>query len=85
MREAGREIAPDPEFERMFTELKYLEKSVGRTGMLAIRPAPLADSPGFVEDTPPWRGAALKDKRCHRKDMGAPRPMYHYPTGDPQT
>ena len=37
-REFGLEVPPDPELERYFTELKYLEKSIGPTGMLAIRP-----------------------------------------------
>jgi RsiW-degrading membrane proteinase PrsW (M82 family) len=38
LREAGGEVAPDPELEGMFTELTYLKKSIGPTGMLAIRP-----------------------------------------------
>jgi RsiW-degrading membrane proteinase PrsW (M82 family) len=38
MREAGLDVSPDPELDSMFTELKYLEKSIGPTGMLAIRP-----------------------------------------------
>jgi RsiW-degrading membrane proteinase PrsW (M82 family) len=38
IREAGLEVAHDPELDSMFTELKYLEKSIGPTGMLAIRP-----------------------------------------------
>jgi RsiW-degrading membrane proteinase PrsW (M82 family) len=38
IREAGLEVAPDPELEGMFAELKYLQKSIGPTGMLAIRP-----------------------------------------------
>jgi RsiW-degrading membrane proteinase PrsW (M82 family) len=38
MREAGFEVAPDPEMESMFAELNYLQKSIGPTGMLAIRP-----------------------------------------------
>ena len=37
-REVGLEVAPDPELESQFKELKYLEKSIGPTGMLAIRP-----------------------------------------------
>ncbi len=37
-REVGLEVAPDPELENQFKELKYLEKSIGPTGMLAIRP-----------------------------------------------
>jgi len=38
LREVGLEVAPDPELESMFTELTYLEKSIGPIGMLAIRP-----------------------------------------------
>jgi hypothetical protein len=38
LQEAGLEIAPDPELDGMFAELKFLEKSIGPTGMLAIRP-----------------------------------------------
>jgi RsiW-degrading membrane proteinase PrsW (M82 family) len=37
-REAGLEVDPDPALESHFKELKYLEKSIGPTGMLAIRP-----------------------------------------------
>ena len=38
LREAGLEVEPDPELESMFAEMKYLERSIGPTGMLAIRP-----------------------------------------------
>jgi len=38
LREAGFEVAPDPELESMFTELRYLQKSIGPTGMVAVRP-----------------------------------------------
>ncbi len=38
LREAGLDVEPDPDLESLFTELKYLEKSIGATGMLAIRP-----------------------------------------------
>ena len=37
-REAGVEVAPDPDLESHFKELRYLEKSIGPTGMLAVRP-----------------------------------------------
>jgi hypothetical protein len=37
-REAGLDVAPDPALESHFKELSYLEKSIGPTGMLAIRP-----------------------------------------------
>ncbi len=38
MREAGFEAEPDPADKAKFEELKYLEKSIGRTGLLAIAP-----------------------------------------------
>lgn len=38
LREAGLEVPPDPDLESHFKELKYLEKSIGPTGMLAVRP-----------------------------------------------
>jgi RsiW-degrading membrane proteinase PrsW (M82 family) len=38
LREAGLEAAPDPALESAFKELRYLEKSIGPTGMLAVRP-----------------------------------------------
>jgi hypothetical protein len=38
LREAGLEVAPDPELDSLFAELRYLEKSIGPTGMLAVRP-----------------------------------------------
>lgn len=38
LREAGMEMEPDPELAGMFAELRYLEKSIGPTGMLAVRP-----------------------------------------------
>jgi protease PrsW len=44
LREVGLEVAPDPELESMFAELKYLEKSIGPTGMMAVRPL-LAQTP----------------------------------------
>jgi RsiW-degrading membrane proteinase PrsW (M82 family) len=37
-REAGLDVSPAPELESYFRELKYLEKSIGPTGMMAIRP-----------------------------------------------
>ncbi|MGH7494508.1 MAG: PrsW family glutamic-type intramembrane protease [bacterium] len=36
MREAGFAPAPDPEINKVFDELSYLQKSLGPTGMLAI-------------------------------------------------
>lgn len=38
MREAGFEAEPDPTLPDKFVELRYLEKSIGRTGMLALHP-----------------------------------------------
>lgn len=38
MREAGFDAAPDPSVKAKFQELGYLEKSIGRTGLLALRP-----------------------------------------------
>jgi RsiW-degrading membrane proteinase PrsW (M82 family) len=38
LREAGLQVEPDPELDSMFAEMKYLERSIGPTGMLAIRP-----------------------------------------------
>lgn len=38
LREAGMEIAPDPEIDAQFQELAYLERSIGRTGLLAVAP-----------------------------------------------
>jgi len=37
-REAGLDVPADPDLESHFKELRYLEKSIGPTGMLAIRP-----------------------------------------------
>jgi protease PrsW len=38
LREAGFEPAPDPSVRDTFTEVRYLEKSIGTTGMLALNP-----------------------------------------------
>ncbi|HTK56022.1 MAG TPA: PrsW family glutamic-type intramembrane protease [Gemmatimonadales bacterium] len=38
MREAGFDPEPDPSLKATFDELKYLEQSIGRTGMLALNP-----------------------------------------------
>jgi hypothetical protein len=38
MREAGFDAEPDPALKGTFDELRYLEKSIGRTGMLALQP-----------------------------------------------
>jgi RsiW-degrading membrane proteinase PrsW (M82 family) len=38
LREAGLEVTPDPALESHLKELRYLEKSIGPTGMLAVRP-----------------------------------------------
>jgi hypothetical protein len=38
MREAGFKANPDPDVEERLNELKYLERSIGKTGLLAISP-----------------------------------------------
>ena len=38
LREAGLQVPPDPDLESRFKELRYLEKNIGPTGMLALRP-----------------------------------------------
>jgi RsiW-degrading membrane proteinase PrsW (M82 family) len=38
MREAGFDVKPDSEVREKFDEMRYLEKSIGRTGLLAIEP-----------------------------------------------
>ena len=38
LREAGFESPPDPAVKDKFNELRYLEKSIGKTGMVAIHP-----------------------------------------------
>lgn len=38
MREAGFDPVPDPAVKRTFEELRFLEKSIGRTGMLSLHP-----------------------------------------------
>jgi RsiW-degrading membrane proteinase PrsW (M82 family) len=38
MREAGFDAAPDPALKATFDELRYLEKSIGKTGLLALDP-----------------------------------------------
>ncbi len=38
MREAGFDVPPDPEVKAQFDELGYLEKSIGKTGHLALHP-----------------------------------------------
>lgn len=38
MRQAGIDMPPDPEIKEQLAELMYLEKSIGRTGKLAILP-----------------------------------------------
>jgi protease PrsW len=38
LREAGFDAQPDPAARDTFVELRYLEKSIGRTGMLALNP-----------------------------------------------
>ncbi len=38
MREAGFDTEPDQELRDKFTEMRFLERSIGRTGQMAIRP-----------------------------------------------
>jgi len=38
MREAGFAPPPEPEIEEKFRELKYLEKAIGKTGLMAAKP-----------------------------------------------
>lgn len=38
MRESGFDIPPDPAVQDQFDELKYLERSIGKTGLLALAP-----------------------------------------------
>ena len=38
MRETGFDAEPDPEIQKKFSELTYLEKSIGRTGKIALSP-----------------------------------------------
>lgn len=38
MKEAGFEISPDPDIQSKFDELTFLERSIGRTGKLALSP-----------------------------------------------
>lgn len=38
IREAGFDVKPDPEIREKFTELRFLEKSIGPTGKLALLP-----------------------------------------------
>jgi hypothetical protein len=38
LREAGFEAGPDPTLKDTFEELRYLEKSIGKTGLLALKP-----------------------------------------------
>ena len=38
MREAGMDVEPDEDLKDKFNELNYLEKNVGKTGMMALSP-----------------------------------------------
>lgn len=38
LRDAGLPVAPDPESKEKFEELRYLEGSIGKTGLLALHP-----------------------------------------------
>ncbi|MEE4146811.1 MAG: hypothetical protein V2I26_18545 [Halieaceae bacterium] len=45
-REAGLDIPPDEEMREKFDELRYLEKYIGATGLLAMRPFLLMERKG---------------------------------------
>ena len=38
LRESGFDVIPDPDVRDMLEELRYLERSIGRTGQLAMKP-----------------------------------------------
>jgi len=38
LRESGFDIAPDPEIKGMLEELRFLERSIGKTGQMAMKP-----------------------------------------------
>jgi hypothetical protein len=38
MRQNGFDLAPDDETRDKFAEMRYLERSIGKTGLLAIQP-----------------------------------------------
>ncbi len=38
MRKAGFKVDPDPSIKSKFAEMKYLESSIGRTGLIAVEP-----------------------------------------------
>lgn len=66
LREAGLELETDPELDSLFAELKYLEKSIGPTGMLAIRPL-LSQTPRDL-----WEMHRLK-RGVHRNGVSRDR------------
>jgi len=56
MRQAGFEVPPSPDVREKFEELRYLEKSIGTTGKLAIHPFLQASSRDL------WQLHMLKEK-----------------------
>jgi hypothetical protein len=38
LRESGFEIPPDTETQEQMNELRFLERSIGRTGLMALHP-----------------------------------------------
>jgi hypothetical protein len=60
MREAGFDVPPDPELEAQFQELAYLQRSIGRTGLLAIAPL-LSQTPRDL-----WEMRSLAQGRVNR-------------------
>jgi RsiW-degrading membrane proteinase PrsW (M82 family) len=55
LREAGLKVPPNPALESQFRELRYLEKSIGPTGMLAVRPL-LSQTPRDLWEMRHFRG-----------------------------
>jgi RsiW-degrading membrane proteinase PrsW (M82 family) len=56
MREAGFEIPPDPDVKSKFEELRFLERSIGKTGKLALGPLL------HVNDRDLWQLSMLQGK-----------------------
>jgi hypothetical protein len=59
-REAGLELPPDDELVRGLEEVRYLEKSIGRTGLLALAPLQVSS------DRDAWHKFLLREQRVSR-------------------
>ena len=57
MREAGFDVPPEPGVKEQFEELQYLEKSIGKTGRLALYPFM------HISDRELWQLHMLKEKQ----------------------